>query len=78
VCKLAEWLPSLTTSEAPIDSYSLAHALRLTRNYVHPGKQVRERPWVEPGEEEYMDSEAIYAALLSLVIESVAEKTSES
>jgi hypothetical protein len=67
-CLAAGWLPPLTTPLAQINSGSLAHALRLMRNYVHPGRQVRERPWLQAGEEEYVDAEAIYTALLSVIV----------
>ena len=68
-----------STVQKSVTPYSLAHALRLTRNYVHPGRPVRERPWVEPGEEEYMNAEAIYTALLSVIIvDSVGEGLPEN
>ncbi|HEY2615876.1 MAG TPA: hypothetical protein VGI78_00925 [Acetobacteraceae bacterium] len=38
------------------------------RNYVHPAKYARERPWSDPDEGEYQVAEAIYVSLLATVI----------
>jgi hypothetical protein len=63
VCFAAGWLPPLDSSIAQYDSSALAHRLRRLRNYVHPGKRARERPWAETDEREYEDVEAIYVLL---------------
>ncbi len=65
VCLRAGWLRPVSTQIADYDTASLAHLLRLTRNHVHPGKQARERPWLETDKRDYKDAEAIYLALLS-------------
>jgi len=67
VCEAAEWLPSFDSSIAEYNSASLAHQLRVMRNYVHPGRLVRSRPWVEPDESEYEDAVALYTVMLALV-----------
>ncbi len=68
VCLVAGWLPPISSSAAQFSPAGLAHILRQMRNYVHPGKYARERPWSEPDEGEYKDAEAIYVALLATVI----------
>ena len=65
VCLAAGWLPSIETEIARYDTAALAHVLRLMRNYVHPGKRARERPWSQTDEQEYRDAEAIYSVLIS-------------
>ena len=65
VCLSAGWLPTVDTSIARYDTAKLAHVLRLMRNYVHPGKRAKERPWSETDEQEYRDAESIYLILLS-------------
>ncbi|UDM51380.1 hypothetical protein [Cupriavidus sp. MP-37] len=67
VCLHAGWLPPVHTQIAVIRPESLAHILRGMRNYIHPGRVVQERPWVEADEHEYKDAEAIYATLLATV-----------
>jgi len=64
----AGWLPNVSTAIATYDPAGLAHILRVMRNQVHPGRCVREHPWVEIGEDDYKDGEAIYVALLSKII----------
>ncbi|HTG31990.1 MAG TPA: hypothetical protein VLB76_03590 [Thermoanaerobaculia bacterium] len=75
VCLRAGWLPPVSTAVADYNSAGLAHLLRLMRNHVHPGKHVRERPWIETDERDYKDAEAIYLILLSTLghIRSVAK-----
>jgi hypothetical protein len=68
VCLAAGWLPPITSPVAYYNPAGLAHILRQMRNYVHPGKYARERPWSEPDEGEYQDAEAIYVSLLATVI----------
>jgi hypothetical protein len=65
VCMSAGWLPAIETSIARYDTAGLAHVLRFARNYVHPGKRARQRPWIETDEREYQDTHAIYIILLS-------------
>lgn len=65
VCLAAGWLPPIETSIAKYDTAALAHVLRRMRNYVHPGKRARERPWFEADEQEYRDAEDIYRILIS-------------
>lgn len=65
VCLSAGWLPPITTEVATHNPAGLAHLLRAMRNYIHPGRRVRERPWLEAEVGEYKDAEAIYVALIS-------------
>jgi hypothetical protein len=67
-CLAAGWLPPISSSTAQYSPAGLAHVLRQMRNYVHPGKYARERPWSEPDEGEYKDAESIYGSLLATVI----------
>jgi hypothetical protein len=64
----AGWLPNVSTAIATYDPAGLAHILRVMRNQVHPGRCVREYPWLEISEDDYKDGEAIYVALLSKII----------
>lgn len=66
-CLAAGWLAPIETSIARYDTAALAHVLRLMRNYVHPGRHARERPWSETDEHEYRDADAIYAVLISVL-----------
>lgn len=65
VCFQAGWLPPVTTPVARYSPAGLAHLLRVMRNHIHPGRQAREEPWLEPDERDYDDAEAIYVILLS-------------
>jgi len=67
VCLKAGWLPPVDTSVARYNPAGLAHLLRRMRNYVHPGRRARERPWLETDEREYQDANAIYVVLLSIL-----------
>jgi len=69
-CLAAGWLPPVSTPVAQYDPAGLAHTLRLMRNYVHPGRHARDRPWLETDEEDYKDAEAIYVTLLAAVLAS--------
>ncbi|QPJ65255.1 MAG: hypothetical protein G3M78_07585 [Candidatus Nitrohelix vancouverensis] len=68
-CLNANWLPKLTS---PIGMQFkpdvLANVLRSMRNFVHPGRHVRDRPWSILNEKEYKDAEAIYVALRSKLL----------
>lgn len=66
-CLAAGWLPPLRTKSAQYNPAGMAHLLRRMRNFVHPAKQARERPWVEAEEADWNDAEAIYVALISTV-----------
>lgn len=63
VCGKAGWLPPLETETAKFDAVGLAYLIRLLRNYVHPGRYYRERPWSEIGQRDYDDAEAIFVVL---------------
>ncbi|CDX39434.1 hypothetical protein MPLSOD_40075 [Mesorhizobium sp. SOD10] len=67
VCVLAGWLPPIETDVAVYNTAGLAHLLRQTRNYVHPGKRAKERAWSETDEQEFRDAEAIYVVLLPIL-----------
>ena len=64
VCLRAGWLPSVETPTLSFSTAGLAHLLRAMRNYVHPGRTARERPWLLPDDREYRDAAAIYTILL--------------
>ncbi len=65
VCFNAGWLPSVSTEFAVFDPAALAHALRAMRDFLHPGRCARERPWILSGAREYEDALTIYLALES-------------
>ncbi len=67
VCFTAKWLPSVSTSYAKYSSAGLADLLRKMRNYVHPGRYAKEKPWCEISKRDYNDAYAIYIILLSEV-----------
>jgi hypothetical protein len=67
ICSSAGWLAPIESSLVQYDSSSLAHFLRQMRNYVHPGRIIRERPWLEMSENDYKRAEAVYIALLSKI-----------
>ncbi len=65
VCSQAGWFRQVESKVAIYNPAGLAHMLRLMRNYIHPSKYARERPWSEIDERDYNDAEAIYVILLS-------------
>jgi hypothetical protein len=65
VCQKAGWFPPLSTSAAEYSGAGLAEALRGMRNFIHPARHARERPWSEADEEDYRDAEDIYTILRS-------------
>lgn len=65
VCFKAGWLPTVTTTYAEYNSSGLANLLREMRNYIHPGRQAKEKPWSEVSKRDYDDAYAIYIVLLS-------------
>ncbi|HHW09057.1 MAG TPA: hypothetical protein GXX29_03675 [Firmicutes bacterium] len=67
VCLRAGWLPKIETSVAVYNSAELAHRLRQMRNYVHPSRNVVDRPWIEMDEREYLDAYAIYIVLFTVL-----------
>lgn len=79
VCDEKEWIKPVRTSIAEYDSAKLAHLVRDLRNYVHPGKQAIDRPWLEPDKQEYENAELIYFLIKkSLDLNSDAIQSSES
>ena len=64
-CFEASWLRPIETRLGRYDTAGLAHILREMRNYVHPGRQAKERPWLETELRDYEDAKAIYVVLLS-------------
>lgn len=68
VCYQAGWLPPIETEGAKFNAGQLAHILRQMRNLVHPGRHVRERPWITIDRRDYDDAEAIYKVLRSTSI----------
>ena len=69
-CDAAGWLRPIGTTIAQYNTASMAHVLRNMRNYIHPGRHARERPWSVTDEQEYRDANAIYVLLLSTLGES--------
>jgi hypothetical protein len=67
-CLSAGWLPRISTEYALYAPEGLADVLRNMRNFVHPGRCVREKPWSETDEREYKDAEAIYVSLRSKLL----------
>ncbi len=61
----AGWLPPVDGSFGTYSPPRLADLLRNMRNNVHPGRQARERPWVEVDERDYQDAHSIYVIILS-------------
>jgi hypothetical protein len=74
VCMAAGWLPPVSTEVATYNPAGLAHLLRTMRNHIHPGRRVRERPWLEAEVGEYKDAEAIYVTLLATLPSKVRKK----
>lgn len=64
-CLAAGWFQRVESVIAQYSMASMAHVLRHMRNYVHPGKYARERPWSIVDEQEYLDARALYSLLLS-------------
>ncbi len=67
-CLSAGWLPRISTEYAQYAPAALADILRNMRNFVHPGRCMRESPWSETDERDYKDAEAIYVALRSKLL----------
>ena len=67
-CLSAGWLPRISTEYAQYAPAALADILRNMRNLVHPGRCVRESPWLETDERDYKDAEAIYVTLRSKLL----------
>ncbi len=63
VCHAAGWLSEINTSSLTIKPEGLAHWLRNARNYIHPGKTTKVRPWVAVERREYEDARHFYNAL---------------
>jgi hypothetical protein len=67
-CSSAGWLPPVVTPIAQYNAAGLAHFIRKMRNFVHPARRARERPWSEADEDDYRDAEAIYLILMSKMV----------
>lgn len=67
-CFAAGWLPLVSTETAQYSPAGLAHLLRAMRNYVHPGRYARERPWSEVEERDFLDADAIYRTLMVVTL----------
>ncbi|MEX0693968.1 MAG: hypothetical protein WD075_05965 [Rhodospirillales bacterium] len=67
VCFEAGWLSKVETEIAEFFPAGLAHLLRNMRNFVHPGRTVREAPWLAAGQREYEDAQVIYTVLLGVL-----------
>jgi len=77
-CFRAGWLHPVSTPLAQYDPAGMAHALRRMRNYVHPGRRARERPWIDTEKDDYDDAEAIYVALASRFLRHDGEKAART
>jgi hypothetical protein len=60
VCSSAGWFDQIVTENVEYETPTLAHLLRRTRNYIHPGRKVLERPWVTMDKEKYNEVYAMY------------------
>ncbi len=65
VCLSCGWLPPIETAIARYDTAALSHMLRHMRNYIHPARRARDKPWAETDGRDFADAEAIYIVLLS-------------
>lgn len=65
VCSKAGWFNRIESKVAVYYPSKLADWLRSMRNYVHPSRRAKQRPWLEADEREYKDAEAIYVILHS-------------
>jgi hypothetical protein len=63
VCHAAGWLPQINTKNLIVQPEGLAHRLKEIRNYVHPGRVSKERPWVAAESRDYEDALGFYKAL---------------
>jgi hypothetical protein len=63
VAELAGWLPNIDDGEVVHIVLGWAHRLRLTRNLLHPGRHIVERPHARLGKEEWLDAISAHTAL---------------
>ncbi|RUR17190.1 hypothetical protein ELY21_11520 [Legionella sp. km535] len=64
VCTKAGWIQNIETENAVFNASEIAHLLRKMRNYVHPARQSKEKPWMVTSEKEYQMAQSIYTALV--------------
>lgn len=64
VCTKAGWICNIVTENAVFKASEIAHHLRRMRNYVHPGRQSKEKPWMVTSKKEYEMAQSIYIALV--------------
>ncbi|MHB8086177.1 MAG: hypothetical protein ACYDHZ_10150 [Dehalococcoidia bacterium] len=67
ICLQAKWFPKIETSRAQYSTATLADHLKSMRNYVHPGRKAREKPWIETEKRDYQDAHDIYITLLTTI-----------
>lgn len=63
VADQAGWLPNIDDGDIIHFVPGWAHRLRLTRNYLHPGRHALSKPHVLLGRGEWLDAQSAYAAL---------------
>ncbi|RUR14760.1 hypothetical protein ELY21_15365 [Legionella sp. km535] len=64
VCTRTGWIQNIETENAVFNASEIAHLLRKMRNYVHPARQSKEKPWMVTSEKEYQMAQSIYIALV--------------
>lgn len=64
VCTNAGWIQNIETENTIFNASQIAHHLRKIRNYVHPGRQIKEKPWMITSKKEYEMAKSIYTALI--------------
>lgn len=63
VCSSAGWLRRISTPTRVYHPEGLAHSLRAMRNWIHPGREAKLRPWQSVYEKDYSVAVALYQAV---------------
>lgn len=68
VCDRAGWLAELRSATAEYSASGLAHSLRTMRNWIHPAREARDRPWQGVYEQDYVLAHALYTLVATAVL----------